>query len=49
MLEHEHEHDHDHETRELTDDELELVSGGIPPQTMCPCQRHQQGQRNPSV
>ncbi len=27
----------DHETRELTDDELDLVSGGATRPTTCPC------------
>lgn len=33
-------HDHDHEMHELTDDELDQVSGGAPKPTTCGCRRH---------
>jgi bacteriocin-like protein len=33
-------HEHEHEMQELTDDELDQVSGGAPKTTMCPCKKH---------
>jgi len=34
------EHEHEHEMRELSDDELDLVAGGIFLPKICQCPRH---------